>query len=250
MTYKKKYDLIFSIGAACSCTQTLRKCRLQYASYPFDWITGGSIVNRCKMLVNNLENFINKKDLIFQEEIEITKCNAYINKYNDILFNHDFKISETFEEGYERVKLKYERRLNRLYKQIENAKNVLVVYVNLPNKENVTDDELKETYEILKNKFGEKINLLYLYNTKDININNRISTKITDNIEKVTFDYNKYDLNVPYAVNFKLLRNYFTLYKISTKYMNIRNYFRRLFFRVRFLFVYIKQLKIEKEAKC
>lgn len=217
---------------------------------PLIGLSGGGITDRCRMLVNNLENFINKEDLQFKEKVEVSKCNAYMNTSNNILFNHDFKMTETLEEGYERVKQKYERRINRLYKQIENAEKVLVVYINLPNRETISDDELKEAYEILRNKFGEKINLLYLYNSKDIKINNRISVKIADNIEKVTFDYNKYDPNVTYAVNFNLLRNYFTLYEISTKYMNTRNYFRRLFFRVRFLPAYIKQLKIEKEAKC
>lgn len=112
------------------------------------------------MLVNNLENFINKEDLQFKEKVEVSKCNAYMNTSNNILFNHDFKMTETLEEGYERVKQKYERRINRLYKQIENAEKVLVVYINLPNRETISDDELKEAYEILKNKFGEKINLL------------------------------------------------------------------------------------------
>ena len=30
-----KYDLYFSLGGACACTQILRNCQLQYASVRF-----------------------------------------------------------------------------------------------------------------------------------------------------------------------------------------------------------------------
>ena len=248
MSYKTKYDLIFSIGAACSCTQVLRKCRVQFYSYPFDWIVGCNIVDRCKMLVNNLERFIDKKDLEFSHKVESTQCNAYKNTYNDILFNHDFKIDETLDEGYERVRSKYQRRLERLYSQIEQSNKILVVYIQLPNQDEVlSENALIETHNVLKEKFGDKINLLYLHNTENIKLEDRKSIKINQNIEKVTFDYNAYNKELSYAVNFKLLRKYFSIYKISTKFMNSKNFIKRLKFRIRFLITYIQQLKIESK---
>jgi len=36
------YDLIFSIGEACFCTQILRFNNLQEFSYPFDWMYGST----------------------------------------------------------------------------------------------------------------------------------------------------------------------------------------------------------------
>ena len=250
MSYKTKYDLIFSIGAACSCTQVLRKCRVQYFSYPFDWIVGCNLIDRCKMLTNNLEKFIDKEDLEFSHKVESTQCNAYKNKFNDILFNHDFKINETLDEGYERVRSKYQRRLERLYSQIEKSNKILVVYLQLPNKNEMLDDDtLIEAYNILQNKIGGgyKVNFLYLYNTENIKLKDRKSTKINQNIEKVTFDYNGYNKELSYAVNFKLLRKYFSIYKISTKFMDRKNFFKRLKFRLRFLITYIQQLRIESK---
>lgn len=250
MSYKKEYDLIFSIGAACSCTQVLRKCRLQFASYPFDWVVGCNLINRCKMFTNNMEKFIDKEDLTFSHKVEITQCNAFKNKFNDILFNHDFKINETLEEGYERVRTKYERRANRLYSQIDKAKNVLVVYLQLPNtKEVLQNDELKIAHKILTEKFGDKFTFLYLHITSGIKLEDRITDKISHDIYKVTFDYDSSTKDVDYAVNFKLLRKYFSIYKISNKFMDKKNFTRRLIYKIKSFKTKIEQLNIENKIK-
>lgn len=250
MSYKTKYDLIFSIGAACSCTQILRKCRVQYFSYPFDWIVGCNIIDRCKMLVNNLEKFIDKEDLEFAHKVESTQCNAYKNKYNNILFNHDFNINETLDEGYERVRSKYERRLKRLYSQIEQSNKVLVVYIQLPNKKEVIQNqELKEAHKILTERFGDKFTLLYLHSSERTKLEERNIEKVSHDIYKVTFDYNGYNPEIDYAVNFKRLRKYFSLYNISKKFMNGKNLYKRLIFKIMSLSDYMKQNKIEKRIK-
>jgi hypothetical protein len=41
MGINKKYDLIFSIGAACLASSSIRRNKLQDFSYPFDWLAGG-----------------------------------------------------------------------------------------------------------------------------------------------------------------------------------------------------------------
>ena len=64
MSKFKKYDLIFSIGEACSCTEMLRKCRLQFYSYPFDWLFGSTFLNRIKMLCDDMKTFINKEETV------------------------------------------------------------------------------------------------------------------------------------------------------------------------------------------
>ena len=56
----KKYDLIFSIGEACSCTSALRLAKLQFKSYPLDWLFGSDFIGRCKILASQFEHFIGK----------------------------------------------------------------------------------------------------------------------------------------------------------------------------------------------
>ena len=42
---KQHYDFVFSLGQACSCSSSLRAAKLQYASYPFDWLYGSDITD-------------------------------------------------------------------------------------------------------------------------------------------------------------------------------------------------------------
>ncbi len=108
--FDKDFDLIFSIGEACSCSQCLRNSRLQFYSYPFDWLYGADFIARIKLLTSGMKDFINKEDLEYHSEERNINCIAYHNKRNDIVFNHDFKKGVPFDEMYQIVKEKYDRR--------------------------------------------------------------------------------------------------------------------------------------------
>lgn len=121
-------------------------------------------------------------------------------KYDfDIVFNHDFLKSLDFEEAYPLVKEKYDRRIRRLLEKIKNANSVLVVYLEIPtsNHIEVSNQEILQGYSILKEKFGDKINLLYIKNS-------RCETKIEEfengKITRVTCDYKKYGSGYDYEV--------------------------------------------------
>lgn len=63
MLFETQYDLVFGIGGACSCSQILRKCCLQFNSYPYDWLFGADILTRVSILINDYKDFINFGDL-------------------------------------------------------------------------------------------------------------------------------------------------------------------------------------------
>ena len=151
----RKFDLIFSLGEACSSSETLRRHLLQVESYPFDWLYGSDFIGRCRILVNDFENFIEKEDLEYAHEVRSIKCVAYHNKSNDITFNHDFLKELPLDESYEQVKQKYNRRIARLLKNIENSKDVLVVWLETPctNHKVVANQEIIDGFNILKSKF-------------------------------------------------------------------------------------------------
>lgn len=195
----KKYDFIFSIGEACSCTQILRHLGLQNASYPFDWLFGSTFIGRCKILTEEFKDFIRKEDLEYSHEERSLKCNAYYNKLNDIVFNHDFLKSLDFEDAYPLVKEKYDRRIRRLLEKIKNSNSVLAVYLEIPttNHVEVTNEEILQGYSILKEKFGDKINLLYIKNSK---CETKIERFENDKIIKVIGDYKKIDTKLDYKV--------------------------------------------------
>ena len=119
----KKYDLIFSLGEACSCTQALRSCKLQCFSYPFDWLFGSNYIGRCKILSSKFERFIDKNSLKQSYEEKNINCIAYHNTYNNLTFNHDFDKNLQFNEAYLIVKERYKRRINRLLNLIKKQIN-------------------------------------------------------------------------------------------------------------------------------
>ena len=211
----RKFDLIFSLGEACSSSETLRRYLLQVESYPFDWLYGSDFIGRCVILANDFENLIEKKDLEYAHEVRSIKCVAYHNKTNNITFNHDFLKELSFDEAYEQVKQKYDRRIARLLKNIENSKDVLVVWLETPNSNHktITNQEIIDGFNMLKSKFGEKINLLYVANNSGKYFEEDLENgKIT----KISLPYKKYNKDFDYLVNVKKLAKVFETYKKVT----------------------------------
>ena len=220
MLFDKKFDLVVSIGEDCACTSYLRRFNLQKNSYPFDWLFGSSFLGRSKILTCDIANFIKKDDLEFSYEERSISCNAYYNHSTDITFNHDFKKDIPFDEAYIQVKQKYDRRINRLLKHIEKSENVLVVYIQTPNnKKELSREELLEGYNILKEKFGEKINLLYLYCDSTRNLANCIEVNLNKNVKCIKYDYGAHNVDFPFVVNKKMLLPIFNKLKISNKFI-------------------------------
>ena len=221
MLFDKKFDLVFSLGEACSCTQILRKCRLQFYSYPFDWLYGCPLLTRAKILVDNYKDFLSFEDL---EDLNMTNhdkknlCENFLNKKNGIVFNHDFKYEKSLEETYPDVKKKYDRRAQRQISQIEKSKSVLAVYIQTPNNKNILDDNsLLEVQDLLQKRFDkQKVFLLYVY----CNLDN-------ENIEIIKVSDYLYKEALPYVVNEKKLQKLFCKIKISHKFMNFRNFISR-----------------------
>lgn len=163
----KKYDLIFSIGQACSCTGALRRAGLQLRSYPFDWLFGADFAGRVGILLNDFERFINKEDLEYFYSEKSISCDAYKNNFNGLVFNHDFLSSIEFDAMYRQVLEKYNRRISRLQTQIVNSAKILLVYVEQPfvGQPQTADETLESSLRQLRAKYPNKsIDLLYFYN--------------------------------------------------------------------------------------
>ena len=54
---KLHYDLIFSIGRSCVCTQALRKAKLQLASFPWDWLGNPPISERIAYICTDFKDW-------------------------------------------------------------------------------------------------------------------------------------------------------------------------------------------------
>ena len=211
--FKKKYDLIFGVGEACSCSSTLRRGNLQIQSFPLDWLFGSTFLNRVKILCNDFENFIRLEDLEYKGNngIPAHLCDIYKNNYNGLTFNHDFLSGSDLNTAINEVAEKYKRRANRLLSLAKNAKTILVVWIDSPGANWVKKDnaDFKEGLNLLKNKFpNAKIDLIVFEWQQGLPFKKRIKEQLSDEITKYTFDYqfhHKKKVIADYVVDEKML---------------------------------------------
>ena len=170
-----EYDFICSIGAACPCSQALRKAGMVFNSYPFDWLfeENDKISNRLDIICNEFNGWFEKDNLVFSNTREHPHpCNVYKNTKTGIIFNHDFPIDKNLDNYYDVVNEKYNRRINRLYESINNNQKILLVYLAKVPTDTSTTKEPQSGFETklkeLRQKFPSKdIDLLYIYPSED-----------------------------------------------------------------------------------
>ena len=238
MLFEKKYDLVFGIGQACACTQNLRKNKLQFSSYPYDWLFGMKLLDRVKLITENYAHFIDFEDLQDTKrdnKSEKNLCEIYFNTRNGICFNHDFEYGKPLDETYPAVKKKYDRRIERQLEQIEKSKKILVVYLQSPcDREEINDEILVEAQNVLKNRFSkQEFTLLYLFcdhDKKEYELR-----EISENVARIDFDYDAYSEDAPFSVNEDILVKVFYNVKITNKFVTVRNFWRRFFYRLKYL---------------
>ncbi len=241
----KEYDLIFSLGAACSCTQALRDSGLQFTSYPLDWLFGTNFVGRIEILTSNFNRFIEQNDLEYIYSERSISCDAYHNKFNDIVFNHDFPADVPLEQSYSAVREKYNRRIDRLMKNIDRAKSVLIVYIETPDCVTKTpnDDIVSAFSNVAKRWPGKHIDLLYL----SCDLKNEAVTKLGPNITKIVTNYKNPDKNAPaYTVDGQVLSGIFGKYALN---LSLEFRLRRMLAKFLLKFVPIKPYRKKLRKK-
>ncbi len=216
------FDLVVSLGAACSCTDTLRMSGLQRFSYPFDWLFGSDFEGRVNLVCNDFNHFIEKDDLIVEGTRQSPMpCTIYRNTKNGLVFNHDFPLNSSLDDAYVSVSEQYRRRIFRLLSQIEQSERVLFVYIETPN----CNDKLENNDIILKaqkklsEKFqGTEIYILYISNKERKNIIN-----LSENSLKCDWSYTNPSKDLPpYMPDYESLKKLFQTVSLSNRFASIK----------------------------
>jgi len=161
----KEYDFIFSLGATCAVSQSLRDAGLQFASFPFDWIGSPGLLRDVEMVETRFDGWFEKADLrlwdVRHEEGAVQR--VYKNMRTSFGFPHEFTNAFTFEEGYDETKAKYDRRIERFYKSVKSAKRALGIYLEIATRPRLSDEAISEAHRRLAAQFPETaLDLLYL----------------------------------------------------------------------------------------
>ena len=137
---KKKYDLAFSFGPACSCSQTLRKAGLQMLSFPFDWIGPAvklpgwdeDVRRRADLLASGSNDWLHEEDFEYIGDNTNGKAKYWSSRLQHI-FVHDFPIGVPLSESFPGVAAKYARRIERLLALMRRSKRILVARLDRPD---------------------------------------------------------------------------------------------------------------------
>ena len=135
---KERFDLVFGLGAACSCSRILRERRLQYASFPLDWVGDPRLDAREDLalttatVVNGFSNWFEKENLVRATEYDSPKHIGLFDRETRLYFAHDIEQGEDLHVRYSEVRAKYERRIARLLKLLGSAGKVLIVWIADP----------------------------------------------------------------------------------------------------------------------
>ena len=138
---KRKYDLIFGLGPACSCTQTIRRAGLQLLSFPFDWIGpktdtpeyDSDVRRRVDFICAGFAGWFKSGDFECLGDISSTGKACCFNRDLKLLFIHDFPIGRPIEESFDGILGKYRRRIARFQELLASARHVLVVRIDRPD---------------------------------------------------------------------------------------------------------------------
>lgn len=198
----KKYDLVFSMGAACSCASLLIGSDLRRFSAPFDWLWGSDFLGRIKLLVSGFDRFLEKEDLEFCHYNNGDKkhlCDVYYNKYTQLTLNHDFPAGVALEASYPQVKEKYRRRIERLQEKLENASSVLMVFLSLPTAStHPTDNQIIQGWQEVQKKYpNKKIDLLYFVNNETLESRAYKKFSLSPHVMKIVSNYKYQAAGVP-----------------------------------------------------
>lgn len=98
----------------------LERLGIRSDSLPFDWLITGSFASVLELINNGFDGFMARENLYQEYE---TNPAFYFDKVYRIHFYHDFSAEISFDNQYEDVCKKFERRIKRFYRTIKRANN-------------------------------------------------------------------------------------------------------------------------------
>lgn len=188
----REYDLAFSLGFACGCSQTLRDGGLQFASYPFDWVCSPGLAASVEVLTHDFDGWFRRENMRLWD-VRITTgviSRLYRDSSNGFISVHDYSAANPFETGYGPAMERYARRIGSLSRAIVASRRTLAVYVEHPGNPRLDDSALIAARNALRAKYpGSGFELLYFH--EDENASVPKEEGVADGIVAVAADYRK-----------------------------------------------------------
>ena len=120
----KSYDIILPLGTYCAASYHLRHNNLQVESYPLDWVIIGNVKIGAEIIANDFKDFFVKERLV-RKDGESGNHIPYVQKPENYSFFHCIDKDLPFDEACNKAKAMFDRRIERLYQNIAQAKKIL-----------------------------------------------------------------------------------------------------------------------------
>lgn len=184
-----KYDLAFSIGHACACSMTLRAAKMQFASFPLDWITGGTIATRTALVTSSFDGWMEKDDFEYLGTNPKNGLGMFKNRKTGFTHLHDFP-DAPIETSIHDVSEKHRRRAQRLTRLIESSSRVLVVYLARPKETPLPLLDFTESLAALNRRFpGKDFDIIRFTCDSDRPFASRLVSHPAEHVTEILFDY-------------------------------------------------------------
>lgn len=217
----KKYDLIIPLGSFCATSEGLRRNKLQYESYPFDWLKDAELPFCIDYIGNRFSTFFKKENL--RKETGTSGIHdVYTDLPTKIVSSHDFRSDEDFEEAYEKVMSKYSRRIDRLYQRIEDAQKILLISCSEKSIKEAELSKLRDKMQALYPQKDFHLMFIQISSAQAPNEKQKITSKITN--YKI-YNINREDYNACCKTISHLLKDYDLSLKLKLKRMLPNLYF-------------------------
>ena len=189
MSNVKTYKNVISLGFYCGPALEIERLGLHNYSFPFDWLITSDFAKVIELVESGFEGFLVYDNLFQEKNVDYR---YYYDNVNSIHFYHDFsgKIPLSGQFGY--VKEKYQRRIDRFYKEIKSP----TIFVRYCSSEKEID--------FINENYGRIDNLIKSHNPQ-----NQIYYIIPSNIS----------FNASFANSLVLNKGY----KASSNFLNCKN---------------------------
>lgn len=154
-----RFDLAFSIGASCTCTEHLRRAGLQYLSFPGDWTGGPGFTERVDDVIDGFPRLLTSPDDLATDgdKADDGKHLSLVDRVTNYHYYHDFPVGKTVAESFPGVKDKYVRRTKRFEDLLEKSRHILIAWMGESRiSHSVSEEEIAAAREKLSRRWPEK----------------------------------------------------------------------------------------------
>ena len=183
--FKEKFDFVFSLGGNCASAMFLNETKLRMASSPFDWIVANTLKAHIDTLCTRFRDFLLRENVVWHGPGRGDRGNdVYRDNAQGYLFVHDFPKGMSLDESFPKVRAKYDRRIARLLKRLDEGSKACLVWWRADIC--VPDDECRDGIERVRAAFpNSDCRLLVFENDKSFGRGEWTEEELSPNCIKI-----------------------------------------------------------------